>query len=192
MKNSFRTRIFTFSAALAAGALLTSALAATPDAGYVDFGKFTPTSGGEFVEVNVTSNIVMMVSNLAKKDAPEIAEILKGLKGVHVHVLGLNEENRADMRKRVDAVRAQLDKSGWERVVTVMKDQDDVGVFMKTRGPEAVEGVVVTVLEGKGQAVFVNVVGDIRPEKLATIGERFNIEPLKHLPAAPKDSAQRE
>ncbi len=27
--------------------------------------------------------------------------------------------------------------------------------------------------------MFVNVVGDIRPEKLALIGERLNIEPLK-------------
>jgi len=53
---------------------------------------------------------------------------------------------------------------------------------MKTRGPEAVEGIVVTVLEDKGHAVFVNLVGDIRPDKLNTVGERFNIEPLKHLP----------
>src|SRR4029079_15749562 len=133
-----------------------------------------------------------MVTNLAKKDAPDVAEILKGLTGVHVHVLGLNEENRADMRKRVDSVGAQLDKAGWERVVTVVKDQDDVGVFLKTRGPEAVEGVVVTVLEGKGHAVFVNIVGDVRPEKLATIGERFNIEPLKHLPAPSRESSERE
>jgi hypothetical protein len=36
-------------------------------------------------------------------------------------------------------------------------------------------------MQGDGHAVFVNVVGDIRPEKLAMVGERFNIEPLKHL-----------
>jgi hypothetical protein len=49
------------------------------------------------------------------------------------------------------------------------------------RGPEAVEGVVVTVLDGKKQAVLINIVGDIRPEKLGAIGERFNIDPLKQL-----------
>ena len=51
-------------------------------------------------------------------------------------------------------------------------------------GSEAVEGLVVTVLEGKRQAVLVNVVGDIRPEKLALIGERFHIEPLKKISQA--------
>jgi hypothetical protein len=50
---------------------------------------------------------------------------------------------------------------------------------IKTRGEEAVEGLVITVLEGKGEAVLINIVGDIKPEKLGAIGERLNIKPLK-------------
>jgi riboflavin synthase alpha subunit len=112
-----------------------------------------------------------------------VAEILKGLKSIRVNVLGLNDENRDDIQARIASVRTQLDKNGWDRIVTVMDGADDVGVYMKTKGAEVVEGVVVTVLSGKKEAVFVNIIGDIRPEKLATVGERFNIEPLKHLPA---------
>jgi hypothetical protein len=126
-----------------------------------------------------------MVTNFAKKAEPEVAEILKGLKSIRVNVLGLNDENREDITKRITAVRAQLDKGGWDRIVTVMKDANDVGIFMKTKGADVVEGLVVTVLNDDNQAVFVNIIGDIRPEKLATVGERFNIEPLKHLPGKP-------
>jgi hypothetical protein len=85
-----------------------------------------------------------------------------------------------------------LDGAVWERLVTVIKDKEDVGIFMKMSGAEVVEGVVVTVLSGDGQAVFVNVVGDIRPDKLATVGERFNIEPLKHLPGKAQDKNESE
>ena len=67
-------------------------------------------------------------------------------------------------------------------MVTVLDKADDVGVFIKAKGADVVEGLVVTVLSGNKEAVFVNIVGDIRPDRLATIGERFNIEPLKHLP----------
>jgi hypothetical protein len=179
--------VLSLSAAVAAFSILANVAGADPEAGYVDFGKFTPTSGSEFVEVNVNSNLITMVANFARKHEPEVAEALKGLKAIRVNVVGLNESNREDLEKRINSVRAQLDKAGWERLVTVIKDRDDVGVFMKTRGPEAVEGIVVTVLKGKDQAVFVNVVGDIRPDKLATVGERFNIEPLKHLPGKPKE-----
>jgi hypothetical protein len=54
-----------------------------------------------------------------------------------------------------------------------------VAVFLKTRGDESVEGLAITVIGANNQAVLVNIVGDIRPEKVAMIGERFNIEPLK-------------
>ncbi len=162
---------------------MTLVQAANGDPGYIDLGKFTPTAGAEFVEVNINSNLIAMVTNFAKKAEPEVAEILMGLKSIRVNVMGMNDKNREDITARVASLRAQLDKGGWDRVVTVMKDEDDVGVFMKTRGADVVEGLVVTVLNGNNQAVFVNIIGDIRPEKLATVGERFNIEPLKHIPS---------
>lgn len=163
-----------------------SVQAGNREAGFVDFGRFTPSSGAEFVEVNVNSNLITMVTNFAKKQEPQVAEVLAGLKSIRVNVLGVNDENRDEIVSKVKSIRSQLDGSGWERLVTVIKGDEDVGVYMKMRGPEAVEGVVVTVLKGHEQAVFVNIVGDIRPDKLAMVGERFDIEPLKHLPAAPK------
>jgi hypothetical protein len=189
MNNKIMKTIFQVGALIVAVALAGSVRAANPAPGYVDFGKFSPTPGGEFVEVNVTSNLITMVTNLAK-DEPEVMDVLKGLKAIRVNVLGVNAANRDEMQNRIQSVRSQLDDSGWERVVSVMNGKDDVGVYMKTRGTEAVEGVVVTVLEGKGHAVFVNVVGDIRPEKLTMLGERFNIEPLKHLPGKPAKHAK--
>ena len=54
-----------------------------------------------------------------------------------------------------------------------------MGVFLKTRGGEAVQGLVVTVLEGNRQAVLINIVGDIKPEQIAEIGEKLGIDPLK-------------
>jgi hypothetical protein len=177
MKNVLRV-----SAAIAAISLIASVGAANLEPGAVDLGKISPTPGAQFVEVNINSNLIAMVTNFAKKAEPEIAEILGGLKSIRVNVLGLNDENRDDIRNRITSVRSQLEKDGWDRIVTVMDGGDDIGVFMKTKGAEVVEGIVVTVLSGKNEAVFVNVIGDLRPDKLATVGERFNIEPLKHLP----------
>jgi len=62
-------------------ALGASAGAATVAPGYVDFGKFSPTPGAEFVEVNVNSNLIAMVTSLAKSE-PEIADVLGGLKSI--------------------------------------------------------------------------------------------------------------
>jgi hypothetical protein len=162
--------------------LSTSLRAEDPALGYVDFGTFSPSAaGGQFVEIHIKSNLISMVARLAEKSEPEIAQVLRGLQLVQVNVISLKDDNRAEVEARVRQIRADLDKQGWERVVTAQQKNEDVSIFVKTRGEEAVQGLVVTVLEGNREAVLVNIVGDIRPEKLAVIGERFNIEPLKKL-----------
>jgi ATP sulfurylase len=105
-------------------------------------------------------------------------------------VIGLDDKNRADVVERVKTIRDELDAKGWERVVSVQQKNEDVGIYLKTRGGEVVEGLVITVLDGKGEAVLINIVGDIKPEKLATVGERLNIDPLKKFgPALKKEAA---
>lgn len=177
--------------ALAALALTT--LAADPSPALIDFGKFTPPrSGGEFVEVNLRSNLISMAARIAEKAEPEVAGVLRGLELVRVNVIGMDTANRTEVLERVQAIRAQLDSKGWERIVTAQQQNEDVAIYLKTRGEEAVEGLVVTVIEGDREAVLVNVVGDIRPEKLAVLGERFDLEPLKRVGAATKDSATKD
>lgn len=150
--------------------------------GYVDFGQIPPPgNGGEFVEVNVKSNLIAMVARLAEKADPEAAQLLRGLQHVRVNVIGLNQDSRPDIEKRIKAIRSDLVAKGWESVVTVQKDNEDISISLKTRGQEAIEGLVITVLHGSREAILVNIVGNIRPEKVAAVGERLNIEPLKRI-----------
>jgi len=170
-------------------AALMSARAAE-ESGYVDWGKLSPSGDGQFVEVNIKSNLIAMVAALTKKTEPEITDTILGLKQIRVNVLGLNKANRDDLTKRVADIREKLDKNGWERIVTAIEKNQDVGVFLKMKNAEAIEGLCVTVLEGD-QVVLVNIIGDIRPEKVASVGERFNIEPLKHIPLRPASEKEK-
>ena len=150
--------------------------------GYVDFGKLAASaSGGEFVEVQISSNLIGMAARLVEKSEPEIGEVIRGLKLIRVNVIGLTDENRAEIQQRVKTIRGELDDQKWERIVTAQQKDEDVGVYLKMRGEEAVEGLVVTVLSGNKEAVLVNIVGNIQPDKIAMVGERFNIEPLKEI-----------
>ncbi|HVR34806.1 MAG TPA: DUF4252 domain-containing protein [Methylomirabilota bacterium] len=170
-------------AAICAAGILTVPTVRAASDGHVDFGKLSAlaTEGGQFVEVNVRSNLIAMVARLAETQEPEAAGLLKRLHQVHVNVIGLSEENREALGEKVKSIRAQLEADGWDRVVTVKERDQDVGVYLKLRDEEAVEGIVVTVIDPGQAGVFINVVGDIRPEELAEIGERFRIEPLKEI-----------
>lgn len=161
--------------------LLVVSLPAAESAGTIDFGKFAPSGDAQFVEVDIKNNLINMVARLAEKQEPEVAKLLRNIQAVRVNVIGLTDENRADTKSRIEAVRSQLSGKGWDRVVTVKDANEDVGVFIKLRGEEAIEGIVITVVNGESEAVFVNVVGDIKPEQVAQLGEKLNIEPLKEI-----------
>ncbi|HUA67045.1 MAG TPA: DUF4252 domain-containing protein [Candidatus Saccharimonadales bacterium] len=167
---------------------------AGPPPGQVDFGKFNPPGGdGEFVEVQINSNLLSFAAQLVEKQQPDAAKLLHSVQLVHVNVIGLNDENRAELETRVRQIRHDLDAQGWEHNVMVQdKKGQDVGVYTKTRGSAALAGLVITVIEPKNDVVLINIVGDIQPDQVAALGEKLDIKPLKDVGAALNDAASKE
>ena len=86
--------------------------------------------------------------------------------------------------RRLQKIRQDLEGRGWERNVNVQgKDGEEVGVYTRTGRGETLAGVVITVIDPQN-VVLVNVVGDIRPEQIAALGESLNIKPLKEIGGA--------
>jgi hypothetical protein len=179
-------------AVLAAGVRLN--VLADPPPGQVDFGKFTPSGdGGEFVEIQIKSNLLSLAAQMVEKQEPDVAKIMRSVELIHVNVIGLTDANRADVEKRVRQIRHDLDAQGWEHnVVVQQKDGEDVGVYTKTRGGEALAGLAITVIEPKAEVVLINIVGDIRPDQVPALGEKLDIEPLKKVGAALKDATPKD
>ena len=149
-------------------------------AGQVDFGTFTPPgNGNEFVEIQIRSNLLSLAAQLVDKQQPDAAKLIRSVESIHVNVVGLDDSNRADLEKRVQSIRHDLEARGWERNVAVQKEGKDVGIYTRTRGGEALAGLVITVVEPKKEVVLINIVGDIKPEQVAALGEKLNIKPLK-------------
>ena len=175
-------------AALAAGVSFN--VLAGPHPGQVDFGKFSPPDGGEFVEIQIQSNLLSLAAQLVEKQEPAAAQLVRSVELIHVNVIGLTDANRAELVKRVRQIRHDLDSQGWEHNVAVQqKDGEDVGIYTRTRGGEALAGIVITVINPKEEAVLINIVGDIRPDQVALLGDKLDLKPLKEIGAALKDAA---
>ncbi len=170
----------TFAAATFALALGASALAAE-EPGYVDIGQMLPSSDGKFVEVNLSPALLKFAARIAKHHEPDAAEIVGDIKRIRVNVVGLDDTNRDETIAKIENVRAKLEQQGWTRMVTVREgdDGDNVAVFAKVRDDENIDGVVVTVIDRKGEAVFVNIVGNISADKIGALAEKYDIEPLR-------------
>jgi hypothetical protein len=190
MKNSLHLISVTALAVSLLASLPLDTGAASPLPGFVDFGQFTKPTNGELVQINLNGDMIGMAMQLAGKAQPDFAEVLRGLHSIQVNVVGLDDQNREEITTRVKNTRSQLDKLGWQKIVSVQEKTEDVGIYLKTRGQEAIEGVVVTVLDGRKEAVFINVAGDLKMEKLASIGEKLNVDALKKLAGVIKAATQ--
>lgn len=180
MKNLLRSSL---AAATLSLALTTFASAAETESGAIDIGQLMPSAKGQFVEINLSSAMLKFAARIAARQEPETAELIRGLKSIRVNVVGLDDSNRVATVEKIEAVRRKLEGDGWTKMVTVREKEggDNVDIHVKQRGEEAIDGLVVTVIDKKGEAVFVNIVGNINADQIAKIADKFDIEPLKKI-----------
>jgi phosphoribosylanthranilate isomerase len=164
-------------------ALATAARAAEADPGFIDIGQLMPSSKGQFVEVNLSPGLLKFAAKIASHQEPEAADLIANLKRIRVNVVSLDDSNRAATIEKIESVRRKLETQGWTQMVTVREkdDGDNVDIHVKQRGDDAIDGLVITVIDHKGEAVFVNIVGNINADQISKIAEKFDIEPLKHV-----------
>ncbi len=190
MKSDLRS--FVLATVCAAGLALTATFATAAEPGYIDFGPaLSGASSTRNIEINLPEPLLAFAATLAKGHEPDAAALIKDLKQVRVNVLGLDDKNRADLTARVQKIRTDLTAQGWLRAVNVQDNGDDVAVLVKMGRNSAIEGLAVTVLSKSNDAVFVNIVGNIDPARIAALGEKYGIDHLKAIhcqpvaPAAP-------
>ncbi len=141
--------------------------------GYVDFGELNNMFGEPNVQIAIGGSLLGLISVLTAHEDPEVAKLFKRLHGVRISVF----ENPTVNEGAVDffkSISSKLSQQGWESVVTVNSDDEQVRIFMKFNGKN-VEGITVMAL-AEDEAVFVNVIGDLNPDELGKVMDNFDIE----------------
>jgi hypothetical protein len=139
----------------------------------VDFGELSLVFGEPTVQISVGESLLGLVSSLSASEDPEAAELFNRLNGVRVSVFETDgmADGAVDLIKDVSS---RLSNHGWEPVVTVNSNEEQVRIFMMINDGQ-VEGITVMAVE-ETEAVFVNVIGSINPEELGRVMENFDIE----------------
>ena len=146
--------------------------------GYFDFGSFDEYSERETsVEVYVKEPLISIVRLATRNEEPELSELLRRIKFISVRTFSVDRRDEDVMGERVTNMGKKLDREGWEKIVRVRDEGEQVFIYMKTTG-ETIDGLVVIAVEYGGEAAFVNIVGDINPESLELLYGRFSIPEL--------------
>ena len=141
--------------------------------GYIDFGDLTGVYGEPRVMVNIGSTLLNLIEVAARKNEPELSQILSGLEGVRVNVYPV-AGNPDPAFEQMNQVKDLLQRQNWEPIVQVREDNQTVHMFMKADS-EGVQGLVVMAVD-QDEAVFINILGLIDPESLGAVMNRLNVD----------------
>jgi len=149
--------------------------------GEVDLGQFFPTPKAvRPAELTLKRGLIGLVALFVEDQDPYAAGLLHSLRLVRMNVVPLTDQNRGDVEQRAREVLRRLEQLGWKQITTGSENNDDdVHIYVKAHGDGSLEGLVVTVRDHrKQQTVCLNLVGNIQPEELATIGRVLDLNPL--------------
>ena len=174
MKRSIVTKILTglFCALLALPAMAQEdELKDLP--GYVDFGDLSATYGEPKITINLGGTMLNFVGMMSSSESPETSEMISKLKGIRVQIYTL-DENTDTARDQFGKTKSSLKSSGWEPIVQVNEDDEQVLVYMKMIEGH-MEGMTVMVVDEE-EAVFVNVIGQLNPAELGKVMDSFDVD----------------
>lgn len=140
--------------------------------GYVDFGSLEAVYGEPKVRVNIGGFLLSFMAQAAKSD-PEAAAIMEGLEGVRINIYSTGGQVAPAMDQLQD-VKNMLSAQNWEPIVQVNEDGENVQIFMKADG-EGMQGLTVMAVNAE-EAVFLNILGTIDPEKIGAVMEQFDVD----------------
>lgn len=152
------------------------------DAGFVDLASIERVfNAPPKIEVNVRGSLLRMVTEASRREDPALADVLGRLKSVQVRSWEIDAARQSDIERHANDFAQRLTRGGWDTVVRVREDGQNVGVFLRETG-DLISGLTIVVVES-GEAIFVNIVGDIDPSEVGMIGQRFNIDGISNIPA---------
>jgi hypothetical protein len=129
------------------------------------------------VQIDLNSQMLGFLGVAAGTTDPDVADAFAGIENVRVLVYETLEDPAA-VAAFVEDSSGRLEGAGWQRIVYVEDDGEKVRIYAKLEETRMVGMTVMIVGAGEtdsGEAVFINIAGDIDPAKLGRIANEIGV-----------------
>ena len=131
--------------------------------GFIDFGDLSATYGEPKISINIGGSLLQFVGMMSEEGNPETSEIMSQLKGVRVFGYPISDDPSV-AREKFSEVKNTLKSKGWEPVVQVNEEDEQVLIYMKMDGA-SMDGMTVMTVDDE-EVMFINIIGKLDPKQL--------------------------
>ncbi len=114
------------------------------------------------VEVNLPAKLINLVTK-SVSDQPEVVELIQMLDGIYVRTY---DRATIDEKKLVNYFQDSVKKDQWELLVKIQENNETVEIHLLFDEDKVYGIFAIVIAKGAGEATFVNIVGEIAPERV--------------------------
>ena len=107
-------------------------------------------------------------------DEPEVADLLRGLDGVRIRVYEIDGD-AGRVAARMNRMGRHLEADGWEAVALIREKGEETRLLVKITENQ-VRGMTFLSTDGKSEAVVINLMGDIRPDRFSDVMVALDVD----------------
>jgi hypothetical protein len=141
--------------------------------GFIDFGDLSATYGEPKISINIGGTLLQFVGMMSEEGNPETSEIMSQLKGVRVFGYPIADDPGV-AREKFGEVKNTLKSKGWEPVVQVNEEDEQVLIYMKLNGA-SMEGMTVMTVDEE-EVMFINIIGKLDPRQLGKVMDGLDVD----------------
>lgn len=151
--------------------------------GYFDFEEFANLKDAEIInEVDLEEPMLKMIGKMFEdKKKESLGEKINFLKLVRVREFDIDKKNFDNMESAIESMDKNLQSKKWDRIIRTKSKNSFTNVYVRRGSNDEYVGLVVTSLDKKGRATFVNIVGNIDFEAIGKMSGDLNIPQLDKL-----------
>lgn len=148
--------------------------AVTSDPGYVDLNRVAEALDlRPNIEVTIQGALLDMVSNRAQREDDAAGRLMRNLRSIQVRGFPTEDGTLSDYDDILSNLADDLIDEGWNRVMHVREEGQNVSLFMRHNddsNDDQVAGLTMMVSDASdGRLLFINIVGSIQPDDLNTL-----------------------
>jgi hypothetical protein len=131
------------------------------------FNKYEGKPG--FTSVNVSEKLFALAASAAPVSEAEIKELVDGIKSVKILVFE-NSEDNARISELYKEAEATLPGSGYEELMTVKGDSENVIMLGRTSSESVIEELIMIVMD-ESDFILVSIIGTIDMKNISRIAD---------------------
>lgn len=133
---------------------------------------------GSSVDINLQGAMLRLVGAAVLQEEPELAQLVSQMRAMRVLVAPVGELGPEKTRAAIGRGVSSLEERGWQRVVRVREDDEQVHVYLKEIEGQ-IEGLTLFVFDPHDEMTLINIAGRIDVDLLGALSQAFDIPTLE-------------